>query len=69
MRTFTRSILVLACLLSLTGLVGCEQQAEEAKNAITETVDKAQEKIKDVTGAAEESEGKGEEGAEPAEEK
>ncbi|MEA1933213.1 MAG: hypothetical protein U9N60_02085 [Thermodesulfobacteriota bacterium] len=68
MRTFIRSILVLVCMLSLTGLVGCEQ-AEEPKNALTETVDKAQETIKDVTVAVEESEVKVEEIAEPAEEK
>ena len=66
MRTFIRAILVLACMLSLTGLVGCEQ-AEETKNATIETVDKAVEKIKDVTGTAEESEVKGEEGGEPTE--
>lgn len=73
MRTLSRSILVLACLLSLLliGLSGCEQ-AEEAKKAagelMTETVDKAQDTIKEVTGTAEESEGKGdEEGAESVE--
>ena len=69
MRTFIRAILVLACMLSLTGLVGCEQQADETKNVLTETVDKAQEKIEDVTVAAEEFEAKVEEVAEPAEEK
>lgn len=76
MRTLSRSILVLACLLSLSliGLSGCEQ-AEEAKKAagelMTETVDKAQKAIKEVTGTAEESEGEGEEEkeeAKPAEE-
>ncbi len=73
MKTLSRSILVLAYLLSLSliGLSGCEQ-AEEAKKAggelMTETVDKAQETIGEVTGTAEESEGKGEkEGAESVE--
>lgn len=70
MRTLSRSILVLACLLSLIGLGGCEQAEEEAKKAITETVDKAQQEIKEVTGTAEESEDEGKkEGAESAEEK
>ena len=73
MKTLSKSILVLACLLSLSliGLSGCEQ-AEEAKKAggelMTETVDKAQETIGEVTGTAEESEGTGEdEGAGSAE--
>jgi uncharacterized membrane protein YukC len=64
MRTLTRSILVLACLLSLSliGLSGCEQ-AEEAKKAagklMTETVDKAQQVIGEVTGNTGESEDEG----------
>jgi uncharacterized lipoprotein YehR (DUF1307 family) len=72
MKILIKSILLLACMLSLIGLNGCEQ-AEEAKKAagelITETVDKAQKVVGEVTGG-EESEGQGEEeGAEPAEEK
>ena len=75
MRTLSRSILVLACLLSLIGLSGCEQAEEAAKKAggelMTQAVDKAQQAIKEVTGTAEESEGKAEEEkeeAKPAEE-
>ena len=76
MKTFSRAIVVMACLLSLIGLSGCEQ-AEEAKKAagelMTETVDKAQQVIGEVTGTAEEFEGEGEEEkeeeAKPAEEK
>ncbi|MBU4185666.1 MAG: hypothetical protein KKC23_05620 [Proteobacteria bacterium] len=64
MKTLSRSILVLACLLSLIGLSGCEQ-AEEAKKAITETVDQAQEKIKEVTGIAEEPKAEEPEAEEP----
>ena len=74
MRTLSRSILVLACLLSLSliGLSGCEQ-AEEAKKAtgelMTETVDKTQKAIGEVTGNAGESEDEGKkEDAESAEE-
>ena len=64
MKTFTRSILVLACLLSLSliGLSGCEQ-AEEAKKAggelMMETVDKTQQVIGEVTGNTGEYEDEG----------
>lgn len=62
MRTLSRTILVLACLLSLIALSGCEQ-AEEAKKAagelMTETVDKAQQVIGEVTGNTGESEDEG----------
>lgn len=59
----------MSCLLSLIGLSGCEQ-AEEAKKAagklMTQTLDKAQQAIKEVTGSAEKSEDKGKkEDAEP----
>ena len=74
MRTLSRSILVLACLLSLSliGLSGCEQAEEAAKKAggelMTQAVDKAQQAIKEVTGSAEESEDKGKkEDVEPTE--
>lgn len=69
MRTLSRSILVLACLLSLIGLSGCEQAEEEAKKAAGELVDKAKQTIgaTDNTGESED-EGK-KEGAESAEEK
>ena len=72
MRTLSRAILVLACLLSLIGLSGCEQAEEAAKKAggelMTETVDKAKQAIEEVTGNTEESEDKGKkEDAEPAE--
>ena len=72
MRTLSRSILVLACLLSLIGLSGCEQAEEAAKKAggelMTQAVDKAQQAIKEVTGSAEESEDKGKkEDVEPTE--
>lgn len=71
MRTLSRSIVVLACLLSLIGLSGCEM-AEEAKKAagelIKQTVDKAKQAIKEVTGNADKPEGEGKkEDAEPAE--
>ena len=63
MRTLSRSILVLACLLSLIGLSGCEQAEEAAKKAggelMTETVDKAQQVIGEVTGNTGESEDEG----------
>ena len=75
MKTLSRSILVLACLLSLSliGLSGCEQ-AEEAKKAagelMTETVDKAQKAIGEVIGNTGKSEDEGKkEDAEPTEEK
>ncbi|MBW2742671.1 MAG: hypothetical protein JRE64_28555 [Deltaproteobacteria bacterium] len=74
MRTLSRSILVLACLLSLSliGLSGCEQAEEAAKKAsgelMTQAVDKAQQAIKEVTGSTEESEDKGKkEDVEPTE--
>ncbi len=74
MKTLSRSILVLACLLSLIGLSGCEQAEEAAKKAggelMTQAVDKAQQAIKEMTGSAEESKDKGKkEDAEPTEEK
>jgi len=70
---YSRSILVLACLLSLIGLSGCEQAegakkaitetAEEAKKAagelMTESVDKAQQVIGEVTSNTGESEDEG----------
>ncbi len=65
MRTLSGSILVLACLLSLSliGLSGCEQAEEAAKKAggelMTETVDKAQQVIGEVTGNSGESEDEG----------
>lgn len=75
MKTPSRSILVLACLLSLSliGMSGCEQ-VEEAKKAagelMTETVDKAQKAIGEVTGNTGESEDEGKkEDTESAEEK
>ena len=62
MRTLSRSIVVLACLLSLIGLSGCEQ-VEEAKKAagklVKQTVDKAMQAIKEVTGDADKPEGEG----------
>ena len=62
MKTLSRAIVVMACLLSLIGLSGCEQ-AEEAKKAaselMTETVDKAQQVIGEVTGNTGESEDEG----------
>ena len=60
--------MLLVSLLSLIGPSGCEQ-AEEAKKAITKTVDKTQEKIKEVIDIAEESGGESEECVEPAGEK
>lgn len=74
MRTLSRSIMVLACLLSLIVLSGCEQAIEEAKKAagevMTQAVDKAKQAIKEVTGSADKPEGEGKkEDAEPAKEK
>jgi hypothetical protein len=63
MRTLSRSILVLACLLSLIGLSGCEQAEEAAKKAggelMTQAVDKAQQAIGELTGNTGESEDEG----------
>ena len=63
MRTLSRSILVLTCLLSLIGLSGCEQAEEAAKKAggelMTQAVDKAQQAIGELTGNTGESEDEG----------
>jgi len=63
MRTLSRAILVLACLLSLIGLSGCEQAEEAAKKAcgelMTQAVDKAQQAIGELTGNTGESEDEG----------
>jgi hypothetical protein len=63
MRTLSRSILILACLLSLIGLSGCEQAEEAAKKAggelMTQAVDKAQQAIGELTGNTGESEDEG----------
>jgi len=73
---YSRSILVLACLLSLIGLSGCEQAEEAAKKVagelMTESVDKAQQVIGEVTSNTGESEDEGKkekEDTESAEEK
>ncbi|MBW2166510.1 MAG: hypothetical protein JRG74_10595 [Deltaproteobacteria bacterium] len=63
MRTLSRTILVLTCLLSLIGLSGCEQAEEAAKKAggelMTQAVDKAQQAIGELTGNTGESEDEG----------